>query len=152
MWESYSNNDSVALRFKAPILCNQMIQRFKEIDEKNFEVMAHGKVEYFKLSPLDADDQSLNCHHQFSGFLKDLSYKHEEEFRFLLIANNQEEHYKFYEFALGSLKDLDFAIITHPYMENWKFRNISQILKNQGLEDKLVKSAIPTRKQIFDTR
>jgi hypothetical protein len=152
MWETYSNNDSVALRFNPNHLCDIMIKRFKEIEEKDFDVMVHGKVEYFKLSPFDPDDASLkNCGHKFTGFLKDLSYKHEEEFRFLLIQKNQRQHSEYYEFELGLLKDLDFTIITHPYMEEWKFKNIYNILKNNGLDDKLVKSAILTRKQIFDT-
>jgi len=152
MWETYSTSDSVALRFKPNLLCDLMIKRFTETQEEDFNVMVHGKVEYFKLSPFDANDTDLkNCSHKFTGFLKDLSYKHEEEFRFLLIQHNQKKHYEFYEFSPGSLKDLDFTIITHPYMEDWKFKNIYNILKNNGLEDKLVKSAILTRKQIFDT-
>jgi hypothetical protein len=151
MWETYSNNDSVALRFNPNHLCDLMVKRFKEIEENDFDVMVHGKVEYFKLSPFDPDDALKNCGHKFTGFLKDLSYKHEEEFRFLLIQPNQNKHYNHYEFAMGILKELDFTIITHPYMEEWKFKNIHNILQNNGLEDKLVKSGILTRKQIFDT-
>lgn len=153
MWETYSNNDSVALRFKPNDLCHTMITRFSNVVEKDFAVMSHGKVEYFKLSPFDANDESLkNSQHKFSGFIKDLSYKHEEEFRFLLIQENVEKQYEFYEFSPGPLAELQFDIITHPYMESWKFNNISNILKNNGLQDKLMKSEIPTRRQIFEIR
>ncbi len=152
MWESYSNDDSVALRFKPDDLCNIMINRFLEIDEKNFTVMVHGRVEYFKLAPFDPDDVSLkNSRHKYSGFLKDLSYKHEEEFRFLLMRANNNKPFEFYEFSPGSLKELNFNIIAHPSMEDWKFNNIFNILKNSGLENNLIKSEIPTRKQIFKT-
>ncbi len=59
--------------------------------------------------------------------------------------------YEFYEFLPGSLKELNFDIIAHPAMEDWKFKNIFNILKNSGLENDLMKSEIPTRKQIFKT-
>jgi hypothetical protein len=152
MWESYSNEDSVALRFNPRNLCNMMIDRFSSIDEKDFTVMVHGKVEYFKLAPFDPNDVSLKSSgHKYSGFLKDLSYKHEEEFRFLLMQANQNKQYSFYEFSPGTLKELDFDIIAHPSMDDWKFKNIFNILKNNGLENNLVRSEIPTRRQIFQT-
>jgi hypothetical protein len=152
MWESYSNDDSVALRFRPHDLCNIMISRFSTIVEKDFTVMVHGKVEYFKLAPFDPNDVSLkNSGHKYTGFLKDLSYKHEEEFRFLLMQAHQKKQYCYFEFSPGTLKELNFDIIAHPYMEEWKFRNIFNILKNTGLENKLVKSEIPTRRQIFET-
>jgi hypothetical protein len=152
MWESYSNNDSVALRFKPHQLCDIMISRFEESNDEDFSIMAHGKVEYYKLSPFDPDDPSIkNAGHRFTGFFKDLSYKHEEEFRFLLMQSNQRKHYEFYEFSPGNLSKLNFDIIAHPYMEDWKFNNIFNILKIKGIEDKLVRSEIPTRRQIFRT-
>jgi hypothetical protein len=150
MWESYSNNDSVALRFKPDYLCDLMIKRFSQLDDKSFDVMAYGKVEYLKLSPLNANDASLNnsCH-KFPGFIKDLSYKHEEEFRFLLMQQSVYTQYNFFEFAMGSLKNLEFNIITHPYMEFWKFKNIKTVLTNLGLEEKLCKSEIPIRRRVI---
>jgi hypothetical protein len=150
MWENYSNNDSVALRFKPDYLCNHMISNFTNLEDPNFDLMAHGKVEYFKLSPLDPNDETLkNSHHKFPGFIKDLSYKHEEEFRFLLMQQHMKKQYSFFEFSPGPLKELDFDIITHPYMEDWKFKNIQTILSNLKLANKLQKSAIPIKRQKF---
>jgi hypothetical protein len=150
MWETYSNRDSVALRFKPQHLCDLMSNSFAALDMPDFEAMVHGKVEYFKLSPFDVADTSLkNCGHKYSGFAKDLSYKHEEEFRFLLIQNKETDHHEFYEFSPGPISQLDFDIITHPYMEDWKFNNICLVLKNKAMEEKLVRSQIPTRKQVF---
>ena len=152
MWESYSNNDSVALRFKPDYLCNHMIGQFSKLNDNNFDLMAHGKVEYFKLSPFDPNDEALKqSKHRFPGFIKDLSYKHEEEFRFLLMQQHNKEQYNFFEFSPGPLKELEFDIITHPYMENWKHKNIQTILENLDLKDKLKKSEIPIRRQIFKT-
>ena len=151
MWETYSNKDSVALRFKPQYLCDLMIEQFSEINMPDFKAMVHGKVDYFKLSPFDPNDETLkNCGHKFSGFLKDLSYKHEEEFRFLLMQNRETNDHEFYEVSPGSLNDLEFNIITHPYMEDWKHNNINQFLKIKQLDDRLMKSEIPTRLQVFE--
>ena len=152
MWDTYSNKDSVALKFNPDDLCKSIIDACKAVDPEDFDIMVHGKVEYFKISPYDPNDDSLkNCKHRFKGFLKDLSYKHEEEFRFLVMQNNDEKTYDFFELALGNLKNTDFEIVTHPQMEPWKHKNIYNILKTTGLEHTLVKSEIPTRRQVFDT-
>ncbi|MDB5246196.1 MAG: hypothetical protein JWQ40_590 [Segetibacter sp.] len=152
MWDTYSNKDSVALKFKPDELCQSIIDSCRKTNTTDFDLMIHGKVEYFKISPFDENDDSLkNCGHRFKGFLKDLSYKHEEEFRFLTIQNNEDKTYNFFELALENLQTLDFSIVTHPYMEPWKHNNIFNILKSKGLEHKLVQSEVPTRRQVFDT-
>ncbi|MCW3112114.1 MAG: hypothetical protein JWR18_510 [Segetibacter sp.] len=152
MWDTYSNKDSVAMKFNPKELCNTIIDSCRRFDSKDFDLMVHGKVEYFKVSPFDPKDEGLKkAGHRFKGFLKDLSYKHEEEFRFLAVQNNNEKTYSFFELSLDNLQDLDFRIVTHPYMEPWKHNNIYNILKTKGLESKLTRSEIPTRRQVFDT-
>ncbi|MCW3107572.1 MAG: hypothetical protein JWQ09_2078 [Segetibacter sp.] len=152
MWDTYSNKDSVAMKFKPAELCRNIIESCKKAENEDFDLMVHGKVEYFKISPLDPEDEGLkNSGHRFKGFLKDLSYKHEEEFRFLAVQNNDLKTCPFFELSLQNLHDLDFCIVTHPYMEAWKHDNIHNVLKIKGLEHKLMKSEIPTRRQVFDT-
>lgn len=152
MWDTYSNKDSVAIKFNPADLCDTILASVKELENSDFDLMIHGKVEYFKISPFDPDDQSLkNACHRFKGFLKDLSYKHEEEFRFMVVQNNNKKKFSFFELSLKNLEKLDFCIVTHPYMEPWKYDNIYNILKTKGLEKKLIKSEIPTRRQVFDT-
>jgi hypothetical protein len=152
MWESYSNNDSVALRFHPETLRNLMIAHFSKIEEPDFDAMVHGKVEYFNLAPFDPNDESIRqCGHKYTGFLKDLSYKHEEEFRFLLMQSHETKDYSAYEYCPGKLDELDFTIISHPNMEEWKYNNIYNILRIQNLQDKLKQSEIPTRNRIFET-
>lgn len=152
MWDTYSNKDSVAIRFEPNDLCRSIINFCKPTTFADFDIMIHGKVEYSKISPFDPEDCSLkNCGHRFKGFLKDLSYKHEEEFRFLLIQNSNDKTYDFFELSLKNLQSLRFCIVTHPYMEPWKHNNIYNILKTKGLQHKLKKSDIPTRSQVFDT-
>ena len=152
MWESYSNKDSVAIKGDPEAICKSIIAGCNKFNDNDFDVMAHGKVEYFKISPFDSNDDNIkNCGHRFKGFLKDLSYKHEEEFRFLVIQKNNEKIFDFFELSLEKIQYLNFSIVTHPYMEPWKYDNIYNILKIQGLEHKLVRSEVPTRKQVFDT-
>jgi hypothetical protein len=152
MWDTYSNKDSVALKFNPSELSKIIIDICANADFEDFDKFIHGRVEYFKISPFDPNDNDLkNCGHRFKGFLKDLSYRHEEEFRFLMIQNNNDKTYDFFELSLKNLKDMDFYIVTHPYMEPWKHNNIYNILKMRGLEHKLRKSDIPTRQQVFDT-
>jgi hypothetical protein len=152
MWGTYSNKDSVAIKFNPHDLCDTILASGKEIENEDFDLMVHGKVEYFKISPFDPDDEDLkNAGHRFKGFLKDLSYKHEEEFRFLAVQNNNKKTYSFFELSLKNLKTLDFSVVTHPYMEPWKYNNIYTILQTKGLESKLTRSEIPTRRQVFDT-
>lgn len=151
MWDSYSNKDSVALRFKSSDLCTSIINTCKKNDFEDFDIMVHGMVEYYKISPFDPNDDALkNAGHRFKGFLKDLSYKHEEEFRFVVMQNNEDKTYDFFELSPEGLSSLDFYIVTHPNMEPWKYNNIHNILTAKGLENKLKKSEIPTRRQVFD--
>jgi len=152
MWDTYSNKDSVAFKCNPAHLCKSIIDSCKKTNLEDFDTMVHGKVEYFKISPYDENDDSLkNCGHRFKGFLKDLSYKHEEEFRFLTMQNNDKKTYPFFELSLPNLQNLDFFIVTHPYMEPWKYDNIFNILKAKILGHKLIKSEVPTRRQVFDT-
>jgi len=152
MWDSYSNKDSVALRFNPAELCKTIIDNCRNTVCEDFSTMIHGKVEYYNISPFNPNDDSLkNCGHRFKGFLKDLSYKHEEEFRFIVIQNDEDNTYQFFELNLKNLQSLDFQIVTHPHMESWKHNNIYNILKTKGIESKLRTSDIPTRRQVFDT-
>lgn len=151
MWNAYSNKDSVAIKFNPGDLCQKILQESARLEHDDFTRMVHGKVEYFKLSPFDTTDMTIrNCGHRFRGFLKDESYKHEEEFRFLVFQSDLEKRYEYFEFPFQPLKKSDFEIITHPFMEDWKHNNIFQSLKNKGLERRLTRSAIPTRKGVFE--
>lgn len=152
MWDTYSNKDSVAIKFDPEELSQKIIEACAGTDNEDFDLMVHGKVEYFKISPYDTNDNGIkNCGHRFKGFLKDLSYKHEEEFRFLVKQITNDKTFAFFEITLKNLENMNFSIITHPYMEPWKYNNIYNILKAKGLENKLLKSEIPTRREVFDT-
>jgi hypothetical protein len=153
MWDTYSNKDSVALKFEPQDLSKAIIQNCREVENDDFELMVHGKVEYFNISPpnAEADEEIKNCGHNYQGFLKDISYKHEEEFRFLVFQSNHERSYDYFELPIGDLTSLNFSIVTHPHMEPWKYNNILEFLKSKDLAHKFTRSSIPTRRQVFDT-
>lgn len=149
MWDMYSNKDSVALRFKPHELIEALLYSCREVNNSDFEVLVHGKVEYFKITPPE-EIEAINPQHPYKGFLKDISYQHEAEFRFVAIQRDNEKEYTHFEVPLNDLPSLDFSIVTHPSMEPWKYDNILNILKGHHLEKKLCKSTIPTRALIFD--
>jgi hypothetical protein len=140
MWETHSNPDSVAIEFNANYLVKLMAEKARKFQSDHFPVFSHGKVNYIQLSPVD--ERQLKDHgEQMAGFLKDKSYRHEEEFRFLVFKRTDHEFFGF-GLPVGSLEELDFRIIAHPRMLDWKKQNLEKVLKNFCLQDKLKKSTI----------
>jgi hypothetical protein len=134
MWNLYSNADSVAIRFNA----NQLIDILAKIAAGNNDPvnqMQYGAVEYADLAatPGFGDD----C----MGFVKDNSFSHEQEFRFMAERNADDDTLE-YELCLGDLKHIDFTIISHPKMEAWKIRNILNVLSCYQLTEKFQPSQL----------
>jgi hypothetical protein len=135
MWNLYSNRDSVAIRFKA----NQLISLISSIagkDTGEFSRMQFGTVDYTDLSSIKHP-----ADHHCTGFLKDDSFRHEQEFRFLAEADTGDDIFEF-ELGIGELKNIDFAILSHPKMEEWKIRNILNVLSCYDLSDKFQPSSL----------
>jgi hypothetical protein len=134
MWDLYSNPDSVAIRFNA----NQLIQLITGIaagdDSQNR--LQYGAVEYAELSAIDTplDNSCI-------GFIKDSSFSHEQEFRFLTGKDDEHDSLE-YELCLGDLKQIGFTIISHPKMEQWKIRNILNVLSCYELTGKFQPSEL----------
>jgi hypothetical protein len=139
MWNLYSNADSVAIRFNA----NQLIDILAAIaakEDKHFTRMEYGSVEYANLA-----DEEVNFNTSSVGFLKDDSFRHEQEFRFMAERNANDDTLD-YELCLGDLKKIDFAIISHPKMEEWKIRNILNVLSCYELTEKFQPSELTLKK------
>jgi hypothetical protein len=133
MWNLYSNADSVAIRFDA----NQLIGILAEIakkEDKHFTRMQYGSVEYADLAATENLDSCI-------GFLKDDSFSHEQEFRFMAERNADDDTVE-YELNIGDLKKIDFTIISHPKMEEWKIRNILNVLSCYELTEKFQPSTL----------
>ena len=129
MWNLYSNYDSVALKVNAKSLTNHLKETSEEFIEKNgFRIsLLSDKVEYLPLNPFDSNLQLQK--RKYASFKKDLSYKHEQEYRLLIYANQQmafDSNCKSYRLQID-LEKIDLEIICHPLMLKWKRNNI-QIL------------------------
>jgi hypothetical protein len=146
MWETHSNPDSVALEFKANHLVKLVLTEAKKLKSGKFPALFHGKVDYIKISQVDRRNLR-KANQQVIGFFKDKSYKHEEEFRFIVTqSKNERRTFRGFDLPLGSLREVDFNIITHPEMETWKHDNLKTVLGNFVLQEKLLRSAIIKRK------
>lgn len=135
MWNLYSNPDSVAVRVDAAVLIG-MLEEIARAGEQHFNKLAYGPVEYIDLAA--ADDREAP---EAIGFYKDNSFSHEHEFRFLAEQSKHSGTLEF-ELALGNLKQIDFQVISHPKMEQWKIRNILNVLDCYELADRFLPSGL----------
>lgn len=142
MWETHSNPDSVALQFNARSLIDLILRNAENFQSDDFTELTYGKVDYTKLFQLN--NQEFEKHnHEFVGFLKDKSYKHEEEFRFIVTQSAElKKEFRGFDLPAGSLRELDFYIFTHPKMESWKHKNLHKVLQSFSLEKKLKRSQV----------
>ncbi|HEX6916221.1 MAG TPA: DUF2971 domain-containing protein [Chitinophagaceae bacterium] len=135
MWNLYSNADSVAIRFNAAQLI-ELVRGIASKHDGHFRRMQYGVVEYTDLgSGLPGPET------EYIGFLKDDSFSHEQEFRFMAEKHQEDESLE-YELCLGKLDHIDFTVISHPKMEEWKIRNILNVLSCYGLTEKFRPSAL----------
>jgi hypothetical protein len=142
MWETHSNPDSVALKFNARQLIDLILCNAENLQSEVFTELTYGKVDYIKLFEL-TNKELEKYNHEFIGFLKDKSYKHEEEFRFIVTqAAELKKEFRGFDLPSGSLRELEFEIITHPRMESWKHENLQKVLKNFSVEKKLRRSQV----------
>jgi hypothetical protein len=142
MWNLYSNADSVAIRFDANTLI-QLISDTVSGENAHFSNMQYGLVDYADLSRPGQHELQVDC----AGFLKDSSFSHEQEFRFMARRKANDEALE-YELCLGDLKRIDFRIISHPKMEEWKIRNLLNVLSCYQLSDKFQPSELGLKNKI----
>jgi hypothetical protein len=135
MWNLYSNADSVAIRFNAHKLI-ELIESIANKGDQHFDKMQYGNVEYADLSA-----EGNNINDDSIGFIKDVSFSHEQEFRFMAERKAKDDAFE-YELCLGDLKKIDFSIIAHPKMEEWKIRNILNVLSCYQLTGKFQPSQL----------
>jgi hypothetical protein len=138
MWNLYSNHDSVAIRFDAKQLINLIHEAAATQDDQLH--MQYGCMEYADLSGVD-DRLDSAC----IGFLKDDSFRHEQEFRFMTEKDADEDTLE-YELQICDLKQIDFTVLSHPKMEEWKIRNILNVLSCHDLTEKFQPSELALKK------
>lgn len=141
MWNLYSNQDLVAIKVNFEILRTCITESFADLAKQNENKISiiGDEIKYLKLNPFDENlkMQSLN----YSALKKDKSYSYENEYRFLIISNDNELKPNFFSVPIN-LEKLEMTILTHPKMENWKFDNLNELLKLTNQKIKLIKSPI----------
>lgn len=151
MWNLYSNEDAVVLRLKANYLRDRILMRSQLVLSKEIAFMLHGKVSYAKVSPFDPTDyrfDEIKKTHTCKGFVKDVSFSHEKEFRFIAAAANHLDTVpEQFILPIGPLNDLEFKIICHPYMDDWKVDNLKKILQKFNLNIEVCRSSLPKKRR-----
>ncbi|MCE3282346.1 MAG: hypothetical protein K0Q66_1083 [Chitinophagaceae bacterium] len=135
MWNLYSNADSVAIRFNANSLID-LVTRAARAEDLHFTGLEYGQVEYADLPQSDHRSSEVDI-----GFVKDVSFSHEQEFRFMARRKVEDNALEF-ELCLGDLKRFDFTIISHPLMVEWKIRNLLNVLSCYQLSYKFQPSEL----------
>lgn len=153
MWNLYSNCDSVALRFEAKYLIKTIKEESEKITDPNYDYMVVGNVCYRDLYPPDPYKNSNNgLPNMYSVNKKDTCYAHEKEFRFVVNRKKPNRKIIGFELNIPKLSTLNFNIITHPKMEDWKYKLLKRLLENYDLNKKMTKSVIPINTTRLSTR
>ena len=150
MWNLYSNKDSVAIKVKT----NEFLNYTKEQGELFLE--SHGYrlnligdiIDYLKLNPFDPNLPKQK--RRFAAFKKDLSYKHEQEYRLLIFTHpkwTEATNKKFFKFPFDFEK-VKIEIVCHPLMPKWKRKNIEKLAVKIEPEIRVSKSSITLRNNI----
>ena len=132
MWNAYSDDDGIALKVKSIDLIDSIIRNKDNINDiEKMKTLYHGKIVYKDF--LNPNDRiNLKDEIPIIGFQKDLSFEHEKEYRFLIkqdTNNFKEEDISFAKLKLLDFENLEFDLIFHPKMEEWKKENIRKVLK-----------------------
>lgn len=145
MWNIYSNNDSIAIRFKADYLISLIKEAAKGKDEYNMTI---GNCDYRALYPPELDPaKKKKIENRFVAHKKDESYSHEREFRFVIYPNVIDESLFGIGLEIPNLKKLKFHIVANPHMPDWQFENLKKLLKEKyQLNRKLITSSMLIKK------
>lgn len=145
MWNLYSNSDGVAIKVSA----NSLFKHFKGESEMFFDKGASsfygGKVIYQDFKKIDTEDESVTV--PKIALRKDESYKHEEEFRFVIRTKKEAGEIDSFVSVIDDINKLKFNVVCHPLMAEWKSNNIKQMLADANLESAFTLSEIRLRKK-----
>ncbi|MCD8451425.1 hypothetical protein LNI90_04940 [Tenacibaculum dicentrarchi] len=149
MWNLYSEPNSVALNISFEDFYLQLQKSGVEANI-TIESLTLGKVKYLNFqSPKDIDKAKKEIEN--TSFLKDLSFRHESEFRFVAKIKNydiepfspkkglskymQKELYERTSQIYGlnvllrDFKEYKFEIVFHPKIENWVKEDLLKVLR-----------------------
>lgn len=144
MWRLYSDRNGLMLRFRKSEIIKIVTIAAEAYESEIFVEMCYDSISYKKLNPFDPKEKFQN---KFNGLKKDIAYEHEKEFRFIVLCNSSEagRHCSF-QLPIGALTDFEFLeIYTNPYIRDWEFPNMKNLMALFGLESKLNKSHIDVK-------
>ncbi len=132
MWNAYSNENGIALKFKASDLITTISENTINTNQnEKMKTLYHGRIAYKDFFNPD-DRMNLKDEVPIIGFQKDLSFEHEKEYRFLIKQDThsfKEDDIPFVKMKIQNFKKLKFDLIFHPKMEPWKKENIKNVIK-----------------------
>lgn len=135
MWNAYSDENGMALKFKALDLITAIAENTKNTNEnEKLKTLYHGRIAYKDFFNPD-DRMNLKDEVKIIGFQKDISFEHEKEYRFLIkqdTNNFKGDEIPFVKMKIEKFKKLKYDLIFHPKMEPWKKENIQSVIKALG--------------------
>lgn len=146
MWNLYSNSEGVAVYIRASNLLNHFENEKIILADKRIQAFYSGKVHYQDFKTIDAYEDSVNLKVPKVALRKDESYKHEEEYRFVIRKKNGPGLIPSFSSIVNDLESLSMRVICHPQMELWKRNNVIQLLNEAGLTKAIKESEIRLRK------
>lgn len=146
MWQLYSGIQGVAIRFKSDSLLDYIKNFYSQNLGEKYQLSAN-YVEYKNIINKEYYDEDGNIEMPnitFSPFKKDEIYSYEKEYRILLFRYNSIDERP--TVKIDSWDNLDFDVYVHSELDNWKIKIIEDLLKEYGIDKRVVKSEIITNK------
>lgn len=148
MWDLYSNSDSIALKVCPKSLIKEIEKNASQLIKENGNRIniIGDSVKYLKLNPFESS--SIKKSNSYSGFNKDLAFKHENEYRFLIVALEEwtkDEDIQSFRMKID-VKNIDASLVCHPLMDKWKKSNIQKLLDSYGITINVEDSNVKLRK------
>lgn len=149
MWNLYTQLQGVAIRFDA----NKLFDFFKEYHNETMKDNYHfyaRPIDYKDLASLEiyddkGDIKNLSIDH--SAFVKNEAFRHENEYRFMFVANNDKQSRP--DVKISDWSALEFSVIASPDLEEWKRELIEDLIKEYTpLNIEVSSSDIITRKTL----
>ena len=132
MWNSYSDADGIAIKINAGELIESIKQNSGGSEHcDKMKSLYFGKVVY-KDFFLPKDRKQFKEEIEIIGFQKDVCFDYENEFRFLFkqdLHKHKSQDIQHINLKLSNFKKINFELVFHPKMENWKKENIVKILQ-----------------------
>lgn len=146
MWQLYSGIQGVAIRFVSKSLLDYIENFYSKNLSENYSLNGN-YVDYRNVINIDFYDEFVNPTKPditFSPFVKDIMYKHENEYRIFILRHNSIDEKPIIK--INNWSDIDFEIFVHSDLEDWKKQIIQDLLDDKGISKEVKQSEIITKK------